>query len=451
MKRIAAASLGAIALACALGRDLPTAPDGPDSAPSDAALPLGTQAACRPDFGDRDGWRGGDAAASVVLPGDAGRRSLWLFGDSFVADPGGPEGRAYPFAHNSIAIARCDDDGTFALDFEWGPRAAARPRDAVADTLADTPADTLAGAPRAFFEPDPAAEWVARSRSETGEEPYYWPLSAARLGDEVVVALLRVAPAAAGGPFHLPFRAVGVDLARIENPGAAPATWRMRVATLSDRSDVLPAAALVANRDHLYAFAFLARGDERSPRILVRIAARALDARPLADGPPGRPTPRAPDLASALETLGDDGRWHPGLAPERARILMNDDASEMSVHFDPGLRAWLAVYSDPIDARGGPPSDAIWLRRAPRLEGPWSARQAIARVPELARADGPAPGEPFCYAAKAHPELAGSGELVVTYVCNLFARGPGEETAVLERLRTTPSLYRPRVLRVPLP
>ncbi|MBK7948298.1 MAG: hypothetical protein IPK00_06055 [Deltaproteobacteria bacterium] len=69
-----------------------------------------------------------------------------------------------------------------------------------------------------------------------------------------------------------------------------------------------------------------------------------------------------------------------------------------------------------------------------------------ARAPE-----DPAPGEPFCYAGKAHPELAPSGQLLVTYVCNFWAADPEEIAPVLERLRTSPTFYRPRVLlfRVP--
>jgi len=131
---------------------------------------------------------------------------------------------------------------------------------------------------------------------------------------------------------------------------------------------------------------------------------------------------------------------------------MDDDASEMSVHFDPDLGEWLAVYSDPTAAAGDAPDDTVWLRRAARLEGPWSARVALLQIPELgAHSADPEPGELFCYAGKAHPELAPSGDLLVTYVCNLFAETGDEDASVLERLRTTPSIYRPRAVRVAVP
>lgn len=391
---------------------------------------IGAQAGCVPGFADQDGWLGGDAAASVVLPGGDGRSSLWLFGDSFVARSGATRERSYPFVHNSIAISHCDDRGDWRLDFEWGHRAD--------------------GTPRAFFEPDPTAPWVVEVRHETGESPYYWPISAASVRGTLFVALLRVAPASASGPFRLPFRLVGVDLARIENTDRPPAEWPIRYSTLATRADVLPAASLVASGEHLYLFAFLERGDGRSPRILTRLPLASLEA-------------WQSDLEHELETLAMDGRWLPGLEPGSARILMDDDASEMSVHFDPELGEWLAVYSDPTTTAGDAPADTVWLRRAARLEGPWSDRVALLRIPELGsswaegspstRAGAPdsEPGELFCYAGKAHPELAGSGELLVTYVCNVFAETGDEEASVLERLRTTPSLYRPRAVHLSVP
>ena len=369
---------------------------------------LGRQADCQPGFPDEDGWLGGDAAASVVLPGTKGRESLWLFGDSFVERPGSPPGeRVYPFVHNSVAVSRCGADGHWQLDYTWRSDAQ--------------------GAPRAFFEPEPG-----------GDAAYYWPISAAAVGDVVFVALLRVAPAEASGPFKLPFRLEGVDLARIEGLSGPPTRWQVRYSTLSRGGEALPAASLVAQGDHLYAFAFLDREGDRSPRILTRLPLAAL-------------AQWRPKLEDALETLADDGRFITGLNPERAPILMDDDASEMSVHFDPGLGRWLAVYSDPTASDDGDRGDTIWLRRAEDLRGPWSAPEPLLRIPELANLPDPEPGEPFCYAGKAHPELAPSGELLVTWVCNLYAPDDREIPEVLERLRTTPTLYRPRTLRIPIP
>ena len=383
---------------------------------------FGAQARCAPRFPDQDGWLGGDSAASVALRGGDGNTSLWLFGDSFVAAPGAPAERSYPFVHNSIAVSHCDAPGVWSLDYALGGPGPER----------------KGAAPRAFFEPDPEAAWVAQARRETDGEAYYWPISAAATTDAVYVALLRVASGPPKGPLRLPFRLLGVDLARIENTDGPPTTWRIRYSTLASRTDVFPASSLIAVDAHLYAFAFLASGDGRSPRILTRLPIEALAA--------GRSS-----LEDAVETLSKEGHWIPGLHPSQARILMDDDASEMSVHFDPGLREWLAVYSDlPRDAKSSP-TDTLWIRRARQLTGPWSRPLPLAHVSELADRPDALPGELFCYAAKAHPELAGSAELLVTYVCNVYAERGEELPAVLERLRTTPSIYRPRALRIAVP
>lgn len=389
-----------------------------ESATPTATQVLGLQAECEPRFPDQGGWLGGDAAASVVLPRGGGRSSLWLFGDSFVEGPGAPRSRSYPFVHNSIAISHCDEQGRWQLDYAWRRS----PNEA----------------PRAFFEPDPRADWVERIRHATGDLPYYWPISAVSVDGAVYVALLRVAPATASGPFRLPFRLVGVDLARVEPSDRPPEQWPIQYSTLSERMNVFPAASLVVDGDWLRVFAFLERGDGRSPRILLRLSLASLAS--------GRAS-----LEGELETLAEDGRWIAGLDPDRARILMDDDASEMSVHFDPGLREWLAVYSDPTGSDDDTPSDTIVLRHAASLTGPWSAPTVLLRAPELASASDPEPGEPFCYAGKAHPELAVSGALLVTWVCNFYAESDEETPAVLERLRATKSFYRPHAIRLAVP
>ncbi len=45
----------------------------------------------------------------------------------------------------------------------------------------------------------------------------------------------------------------------------------------------------------------------------------------------------------------------------------------------------------------------------------------------------------FCYAAKAHPELAGGDELLITYVANSFD---------FRQIVANERLYRPRFVRV---
>src|SRR5690606_9921368 len=128
---------------------------------------------------------------------------------------------------------------------------------------------------------------------------------------------------------------------------------------------------------------------------------------------------RAPDPAGALETWTGDGRWTPGFHPERAAVVMEDNASEMSVrhHREAGL--WVALYSYP-DVAGefpdAPPSDAVYARTAP------------------------APG-PF----------ARPGGVTSSYVCNLFGGPDADPFPVLQRLQREMDIYRPVPATVALP
>ena len=179
-------SLAALLLsACSLsGGRQPPASSRPGAeiggpAPLDS-VPLGRDARCRPEFPDQNGWLGGDAAYSVPLPGTNDGESLWLFGDTFVGRRGSPDERTYPFIHNSIGLSRCDVSGAWEIDYFWHMR--------------------NGEAPRAFFVPDPEADWVRRS----GGDAYYWLFDGFVLEDVLFVGLLRVTDAAPRGPFSSP-------------------------------------------------------------------------------------------------------------------------------------------------------------------------------------------------------------------------------------------------------
>jgi hypothetical protein len=158
------------------------------------------------------------------------------------------------------------------------------------------------------------------------------------------------------------------------------------------------------------------------------------------------------DPSGQLEYLAGDGTWRAGFEPDDAMILMDDNASEMSVRYHDEMGAWLAVYSYPERLPDQAPSDRIFVRTSKRLEGPWSEPESIFRVPELneGRASERDPNT-FCYAAKEHPQYAPEGRLLLTYVCNLFAPAGQDEWVVLSRLAEQMNLYRPRVVELPLP
>lgn len=356
-----------------------------------------------PRFPYQEGWLGGDAAYSVMLGRD---RVLWLFGDSFVGAPAATDRVDSAFIHNSVAVASCGRDQRWQFDYTWGERAD--------------------GTPRAFLAP------------EAGDR-YWWLFDGFLHKGALYLALLVVEPVPPRGAFQLPFRFAGVQLARIANPSDPAEDWRPEILPLSDGSEAMPASAIHVGDDHVYLFTFLQREPTRSPRGLARLPLAALDG-------------DATALPGLLEYLARDGAWKPGLVAEDARILMDDDATEMSVHFDPTAGRWLAIYSRTVpDPKTSAPSDVVHLRSAEALEGPWSESTPLYRIPEL---DARYPeGDPntFCYAAKAHPSLARSGRLLFTYVCNLYTPLGGDSWAILGRLAQQMRLYRPYAVSVPFP
>jgi len=364
---------------------------------------------CEPAFPYQSGWLGGDAAYSVPLSAD---ESLWLFGDSFVAAKEQRDRRGAFIVHNSIGLGRCDRNGRWRIDYVWGHHSD--------------------GSPSAFLEREHTAGW-------------WWLFDGFLYDERLYLGLLEVEKAPPLGNLQLPFRFTGVQLGRIENPRDPPQDWRIEVIALASQPSqprILPASALVVSQEYLYLFSFIDRSDGSYPRGLARLPLRALDG-------------RTRDLSGSIETLAIDGSWKAGLDAGDARILMADSATEMSVHFHAEFGAWLAIYNYPDVGEGFPderPSDAVWLRTAPNIEGPWSERQLLYRIPELAASDSerrdPNTG---CYAAKEHPQFASGRSITFTYVCNLFTGREQQPLSVFERLQRDMDIYRPIPVTLELP
>lgn len=384
---------------------------------------------CTPRFDYSQGWLGGDAAYSVPLPGGAPqeRRTIWLFGDTFVADAKHHDGDGQrdrvgaAFIHNSIGISRCEGND-FEIEYHWS--------------------EDERGQPVAFIE------------SGDGNASRYWWLFDGFVHDGALyLGLLDVEHVEATGPLRMPFALRGMSLARIDDPTAPPATWRPEVMPLSKARDAFPGAAMQVEGDQLLLFSFMAPRTGRQARFLARLPLSALD-----DDPD--------DLEPHLETLTQNGAWVPGFLPARALVLMPDSSSEMSVAYHPELpeaNRWLAVYGSPlqVDATGAGapvPSGAIYGRTAPRPEGPWSERVLLHEIAEVGRLGRSGERGTICYAAKEHPAFAEPGELLITYVCNLIQvdAEPGDDTgaaasSALRRLQRNMKIYVPRVIEIKTP
>jgi hypothetical protein len=368
--------------------------------------PEAAAAPCWPAFPYRDGWLGGDAAYSIPL---SPSRTIWLFGDSFVGAPGQRDRQGAAFVHNSIGLSRCELGGRWQIEYAWGR--------------------SLDGSARDFL--------------ERGEPEAWWWLFDGFLHEgRLYLGLLEVEHAPPRGPLAMPFAITGTQLGRIPNPHDDPADWRMEVVVLTPGPAVLTAGAMVLHDGYVFFFNFHDLGDGAHPRSLARLPLRALDG-------------ETRDVSNTLQYLARDGAWKPGFDSDDARVLMDDAATEMSVRFHDGLGRWLALYSYPDVGDAfpeTPPADAVWIRTAERLEGPWSERRLLFRVPELdpAQAGGHDPNT-GCYAAKEHPQFSSGRRLAFTYVCNLFTGRGQDPMQILGRLLVDMDLYRPIPVAVDLP
>lgn len=300
-------------------------------------------------------WLGADAALSVPLDD---RRTLWLFGDTFVATSDAFTRRESEMVRNTIAIQTGRDPRTASIAFHWG-----RDED-------DSPAS--------FF-------------PERGER-WYWPGHGIRLEEGPLVLFLYAMVATPGR--GLGFACEGYAVAWIDDPDAPPASWSPRLLEAAPSPfDAVPATAVVRDGDHVVALAIRQEGTHAGA--LVRYPAARLAAGEL-DG---------------VEWWAGEGR---GWVPESTvgatgpAFVIDDAGAEGSLHRDDRDGSFVHVASYGFGA------STIGVRTAPSLTGPWSPPRTVYHPPE---SDGP---RPFVYAAKAHPELVGPdpADLVVTYVAN---------------------------------
>lgn len=334
-------------------------------------------------------WLGGDGAASVDL---GGGRSLWIFGDSFVATSAANVRAESEMIRNTVAIADGPDPSAATLRFAWR-----------------TDPD---GSPAPFF-------------ADAGDE-WHWPGAGVRLATGellLFLAALRATPGQGLGFTEAGFRAVLIA----DPPGAEPLDWPLQWIEPEPPAfdpEAMVGTAVVLDGEHVVALT-AGRG---SAHVGWLVRWRAADA-------------AAGELSAAEWWAGDAAGWVPQaeLGAAAPATVIDDAGPECSLHHDARLGRWVHVASRGFGAT------TIAVRTAERLTGPWSAAADVFTPPE-SRGEGVEGVEPFVYAAMAHPELAGRtpGALVVTYATNSF------EFADLFTPAGAASLYWPRVVEVTL-
>ena len=268
-------------------------------------------------------WMGGENACSVRLGKE---RSLWLFGDSFIATthPGNRSGAT--MVRNTVAIQLGDDPAHASLEFYWR---------------------TKAGKPADFF-PGEGRVWL-------------WPGHGVRLENTLLVFCTRVRPAKEKN--GLGFENFGWTAFLVDNPDSEPSAWKLRrVAAPRNPWRIIAGAAALVQGEFLHVFA------PREPSHDVYLARwRVSEA---ARG----------NLLEAAWWCGPERGWvRQSQLQEPPTPVLTDGAMEFSVHFDARLRRYVLVQTTGFGAA------TIELRWAARLEGPWSSPVRVYRPPESDR------------------------------------------------------------------
>jgi hypothetical protein len=262
-------------------------------------------------------WLGADAAYSISLGGE---RTLWLFGDTFVATSAANKRGESKMVRNSVAVQTGLDPTRASITFHWR---------------------TEGGRPASFF-------------AEDGDA-WFWPMHGIRIDRALVVFLSRVHAAPSSG---LGFVADGWRLAVIDDADADPTTWQPRiVAPPPGPAGIVAGPSVLLVDDRVVVLAVREPGDHAG--FLVRYRRDEVAA--------GR-------LDQAEWWAGD--RWLAADALSQPAMVMADAGPECSLHFDPSRKQFIHVKSLGFGAT------TIAVSFAPSVQGPWSAPRSVFRPPE---------------------------------------------------------------------
>lgn len=302
-------------------------------------------------------WLGSDDAYSIPLAED---RTLWLFGDTFIAEHGGAARPEASFVRNSIGVQGGNDPSRASIDLHWQREG-----------------------PSSFFRTD-----------QPGYPVWLWPLHGALIEGRLLLFFMKVRPPGlrSAGPIE-DWRKLGSvgffdvydwEAIVVSNPLDPPPAWKMEPLLARDpfAGIVLGATALVGD-EFLYAFGWREREREG---FLARWPLES---------------PASGDLRG--------GEWWSGASwvgrTEDAACVLPEATTEFTVHYEDRFGLWCLTQ-----VTGAAPQ-TLALRWAEKLEGPWS-KPAPVFVPEEA-----ARPEVMIYAGKAHPQMSGA-DLVLTYASN---------------------------------
>ncbi|MEE9911773.1 MAG: DUF4185 domain-containing protein [Deltaproteobacteria bacterium] len=351
-------------------------------------IPFPHPVQCVPRFPDQDGWYGADGAYSIKLDE---RRTLWLFGDTFVSEEQGRKDRIGMdvVMGNTLAVSTCPPDRPFSIRYYLSKRN---------------------GRFVPFF----------------GEDEFLWPQDPFIAAGRLYIPLL-VVQGVPDAPAPFNFKIAGHKVARIKNftaddPRQWPVDYLDWTHALASGIDALAATSIV-HGGYVYFYPLYRQAQSGIPvsgNILARVLIDHLD-----------------HPAGYFEYWTQNGAWQKTLNPKEVKIVFPAGVSELSVRYHEQDQEWLAVYLSPLDK-----GNKLFQQTARSPEGPWSPPSAL--IESIAEVDPRSPlfdQQTFCYAGKEHRHFASGRNIVITYVCN----SSGDVSDPHGFLRRNLFLYRPIV------
>lgn len=260
-------------------------------------------------------WLGADGAYSIPLGGE---RTLWLFGDTFVAREPRDPWKNPAFLRNTIGIQHGLDPSRAFMRFYW-------------QTNED-------GQPRSWL-PEDGKVW-------------HWPGHGIVIDGVLVMLWGRV-----GTPADDPDGYEGAGPSRVlvvDNPDDEPVAWRPREGKVpADAHDVDLGGAVLREGDKVYVYG--SRG------ALHEVFVARYDVSRVREG----------DLSTPAWYA--DGAWSTAEAPTAITGL---NAPEYSVHHDAKLGKYVMAITEGYGAA------TLAIRVADAPEGPWSQPRSFLRPPE---------------------------------------------------------------------
>jgi hypothetical protein len=346
---------------------------------------------CLPSFPDKDGWYGGDGAYSIKLDKE---RTLWLFGDTFVAHEEGRKNRVDMdvILGTTLAVSTCSANSEFKIQYYLKKK-------------------------------------NEKFVSSFSEDEWLWPQDPFIVNHVLYIPLIAVSATDKKGELFN-FKITGHKLASIKDYSAAdPYQWNLDYIDLTPaipREVAAFATTSVILNDYVYFYPFYAYSKDKVfvfGNILARIPVSKLD-----------------NPVGAIEYFTKEGTWETKLNPERVKVVLDAGVSELSVRYHDADKKWVAVY---LNTRNK--GDRLLYQAADKPEGPWTAQKTLgAAIPEVNPDSTLYDKNSFCYAGKEHIEFARNKNLVVTYVCNSVEDMQSQTSFIRRNL----FLYRPVVRNV---